>query len=339
MLTLPVFLWLAAHLTMVILVIRPISRLLTIPILLAIFAVYFLKPYTYDLTWYLEYFANPASQYEVGFWVPTLIYQRLNLPAETILLVWQLTIFLVVYFAMSVAGMPRADLKIVVILSALFFMLTSQNGLRQGVSCAFVLLAFSLSLKGKCNTGAIAAILAMLTHDSGLFFVSMMVLWWLWSGRIFAAHMLKMKSIVDMPGYGLLIGCMVLLLLKFYFSDSDYLDQSTNWGDERSPSWLKILAISVVYFVSQSLFMKTNTTGNIQTFKSVRTFYFFFLIPLSMLPEAFARLAYFYYALEMMLVAALLTQGTKFIHRLAACFILVAYGFAPNALNVIGNVG
>ena len=59
-----------------------------------------------------------------------------------------------------------------------------------------------------------------------------------------------------------------------------------------------------------------------------------FILPFAVYPELFSRLIIFYWAVEMLfLVWALNSDRTRV--RFSGAAVFIAYGFAPNAINVL----
>lgn len=292
---------------------------------LTIFA---LKDPTYDLVTYLAYFEGPHP-YEPGFWLPSLFLSKvLELPPWQILLFWQVSIYYIISKALKNLGNLNGGLKLAVILGSTFFVLSSQNALRQGISAAFVLLFVSIIIRdGNFKKAILPAICASLMHSSGFFFI-----------LIFLAWNSKIKELSNKGRiYKILIPILIGITAVFVFqkfSTETYISGDVEWSDQRSSSLVKILAISAIFFTTNFLINMTENNKTIFLLKETRTFYYLFLLPTAFLPEGFSRLAFQYYALDLALSYVLLNSNIKN-QRIAGAIIILSSGFAPNAINII----
>jgi hypothetical protein len=106
---------------------------------------------------------------------------------------------------------------------------------------------------------------------------------------------------------------------------------------ERLGSLVKAGAVFVVFACSEILLGRklASDSGDI---RSLRRMLFVFVIPLAVYPEIFSRILILYWAIELILVVWALNSN-QIRTRLAAGAVFVAYGFAPNAINVLIGPG
>ena len=102
---------------------------------------------------------------------------------------------------------------------------------------------------------------------------------------------------------------------------------------ERLSSFVKAGALIVVFACSEILFGKRSISGS-EDIRSLRRMIFIFVIPLVIFPEIFSRMLILYWAIELVFVVWALSSS-KVRARLSAAAVFVAYGFAPNAINVL----
>ena len=102
---------------------------------------------------------------------------------------------------------------------------------------------------------------------------------------------------------------------------------------ERLSSFVKAGALIVVFACSEILLGRRSISGS-EDIRSLRRVIFVFVIPLAAYPEIFSRVLMFYWAIELIFVIWALSSN-EVRARLAASVVFVAYGFAPNAINVL----
>ena len=116
--------------------------------------------------------------------------------------------------------------------------------------------------------------------------------------------------------------------LKHYLIMGDQYESA-----ERLGSFLKSGAVFLVFACSELLLGRTAISDN-EDIRSLRRVIFVFVIPLAIYPEIFSRMLIFYWAIETIFVVWGLSSS-EVRPRMAAAVVFVAYGFAPNAINVL----
>jgi hypothetical protein len=102
---------------------------------------------------------------------------------------------------------------------------------------------------------------------------------------------------------------------------------------ERLSSFVKAGALIVVFTCSEILLGRKSISDS-EGIRSLRRMIFIFVIPLVIFPEIFSRMVILYWAIELIFVVWALSSS-EVRARLSAATVFVAYGFAPNAINVL----
>jgi EpsG family len=325
MITLNGFLWLSSHLLfgLYIFAKRWLKFILALIFILNIY-IYTTKPDTYDLAWYLPYFENPFPMEPLFYSASLYLKNTFMLNARSILLFWQIITITLIYFAVITIFKKNRLLFIPIILSSLFCILTTQNGLRQGVALSILLFGYSLFMfptSKKYLLFFIFVVIATLVHTATPLFATSLILFLLAN-----KYCLSLKSIFCVGGgFG--------LSLYFFAAEygGTYGDTSIDWGNERSSSFVKMVAILISFLLTTNF---KNKNPLIDFFSRLRFFNLIVLLGLTFSGEIFARYAYFYYLIELLYSVSLLSKGAS-INRLHFCMIFCFYGIAPNAINVI----
>lgn len=331
--------WVTFHFGMILLLPRGAFKKVVFVFFISVLSlIYILKPYTYDLIWYLKYFDVPFPN-EILFYFPSLFLgSKLSWQPESILLFWQFLIFSVLYFSISVYVKNDKIMISMIILSSLFFVLGSQNGLRQGASLSFIMLTVANLYSKKWVYACVAAITAVFLHNSGVGFLIISVLF------LLQYHFYSFRNISNRPSpmffsslTGLLVGVSVMLLSKAYYADTIYVDSDMFAEADRSSSALKMVAIAISFATSEYLLGGLKLSKESIFNRGFRAYLFFLLLPMSLLPEAFARTTYVYYVVELVLICCLVHEGFSRA-RLAGISLLFFYGVAPNAIHIVSGL-
>ena len=102
---------------------------------------------------------------------------------------------------------------------------------------------------------------------------------------------------------------------------------------ERLSSFVKAGSLIAVFACSEILLGRRSISGS-EDIRSLRRMIFVFVIPLVIFPEIFSRMLILYWAIELIFVVWALSSS-EVRARLSAAAVFVAYGFAPNAINVL----
>lgn len=324
------YLWIIGHALLLPSVIGPRSRFVFSASSFFVLAfVYYNKGYSYDLHWYLEYFEDPW-RLEIGFYtITTFLSKSLLLSPGLILLFWQISIFICLYISSRL--ICNRFIAIPFILASLFYILASQNAIRQGVSLSIYLVAVLYFMKHKSWTAYILiSIVSLSMHRSAPIFISASTVFMLLYARMEEHYAARLRFLLI--GAGVVFGLLLTFLLYRYspvYSDANY-----DWGSERTSSGLKLIAILISFFISSALIRVQNLGYICRFLLEMRIGWLAILVPLSMAGEAFARVAYFYYLIEAILLIGL-SSDRSYRNKLACCFLIASYGLAPNAINIL----
>jgi hypothetical protein len=224
------------------------------------------------------------------------------------------------------------------------FTLGVNNGLRQGFSSIFLLLALGCMLRGKWLPFAITLALSVLFHKSAVLFFafslgSYCIYCVFFRKRAFRNHATG-KIISPWIAAFVLLGVAVigLALMQALFRFgiySGYQDRNTSVDYYRTSSFIKTLSLFATFIVSEYLLGKTvDHDTDFSFLRFLRMGLLFFVGALSFNPgyyELVARICYFYFAVEIVLVIVAWRLGK----RLAPAFMLMSYALALNAINIL----
>jgi hypothetical protein len=276
-----------------------------------------------------------------------------------------------------------------IILGSVFFLLGSQNSLRQFLGVSIIVLALSMLASRRYVTGLVLVALSAAFHKwapiLGLIGVTFILLGRLGirnRSRPQALHLLivwvtnlinllkrgfpektllqlyAIRRFVPQPVreifrlssgemLSLIFGVTTIALIKgiailgIFTADiplvSDlkpYLIMGVQYESvERLDSFIKAGAIFVVFVCSEFFLRKTPISDSVGI-RSLRRMAFLFIIPLAVYTEIFSRILILYWAIELVFIMWGL-HSREIRARLAASAVFVAYGFAPNAINVL----
>lgn len=332
------YLWTAGHIvgSFLLLQRKSYSLMWLLPLTLVIFA-YILKPDTYDLVFYRRFFSmHDFGDYESGFVEVSKFLIGFKLSGNQILLFWQILITAILVAASLMLDKVLSFEKIALATLSLFALLSTQNALRQGIATAFLLFGLAVLAKGRVLIGIGIMMCSKFFHSHAWVFIGLVA-------PILLAHVSSQKVIKKYSENiflvaGVVWGAILLFLVRLFFNpDSIYLNEDYDWGNARFSSESKLLVVGCIYLITRFLGFNCRTFSVFDFFFKIRTFVFGSLIFLCLLPEAFARILLFYFSVEaitLTLRSPQLADSMKF--RVAASIIILAYGFAPNALNIFG---
>lgn len=330
-------LWMVGHILFLFIFSSKLVKNLALLFAICIFLFLFNeKPDTYDLNWYLPFFAAPYTRVpaEFGFYYISLLNVELfNLTAKQSLFFWQFFIF--IFFAQACRNFGSKNILIIAatILASVMYVLSSQGAIRQGVSLSLVFFALSLSYSRKSKyLSVIIGGGALIFHVSGVqFYILGRILMWLSLGReISFSYWLKRCWFMFALG---------VVAFLYMAGNETYGIEGFEGGEARTSSGLKLIAIAISFIITELILAQSIPGGSASFLRKIRLLYLIFLIPVSVAPEGFSRLAYFYYAIEMILVSCLLCDRSRQRNLIAALFILLTYAVAPNAINIITGLG
>ncbi|WP_322998792.1 EpsG family protein [Castellaniella sp.] len=298
------------------------------------------KSPTFDLNFYLDYFdsldpkivGHPVEPFFE--WVSVGL-SRLGLSAVQILHFWQVLILMLMVVSVRMID-SNFEYKFIIIFMAasLYYVLASQNGIRQGVSLCFLLLAFLAGLRGRWAWALLLCALCLATHRFSGLFLAISILFAVVDNRlsesIVRIRFSRKIFFYSALGFG--------VVLYFYVSKygSVYGDTSIDWGSYRTDPMVKFIALSFLFVISERLMRPESLPAKARVLAGFRFYLYLILFPLSFSGEIFSRVAVFYFLIEGILMAALLLND-NIRNRLAGGLIMLVYGVAPNALNILSS--
>jgi len=249
-----------------------------------------------------------------------------------------------------VAENARWLLVSVVILGSIFFVLGSQNTLRQFLGLALVLNAMALASLRKYVL-ALAILIA-----SGLFHRWAPILGSILVGIVLALEMAQAKGslgevrafrpshfemLVFAFGCFLVIGIKLIAVFGIFNLDISFVEELKPYlikeGDhfalERLTVLKKAVLLGLLFLASEAIVGKTNDL-EFNKFRTLRRMSFLFIIPLALYSEVFSRALVMFWLVELLFVISALSSN-QLRSRLAGAAVFCAYGIAPNAINVI----
>ena len=327
--------WMLGHVTLSTGILLPKLKCFLPLSLLFLVTSYLVKPDTFDLIPYLEYFKNPAG-FEYLFDFCSKILNQYGLDSMSILIFWKLLILLILVLTAFVFSIQKWSHTILLILASPFFFLGSQNVLRQAVSACFIFLGIAFFIEKKSySIGLICFILSAFFHTSGVFFASLFLLSFVLSNLVNVNIILKLFL-------GLLVGVGLLLIALYAPIESgliqNYFHRDIRWdvSINRTPSVLKALAIISVFGYSEFVLNGKVLTHAQTSIRKFRAYLLAFCVVFLMQSEFFSRLLFFYYGIEIFLFILIFqTLNKSRAVRLMLAINVLIYGFLPNVVTIL----
>lgn len=328
------YLWIIPHFLSLILIFKSrVLKIYELLILISLLFVYFLKDDSYDIINYLIFFSSPNWNFELLFSAFTILFVNFfSIKSEFIYAIWCIFIFILLFLSISKYQKNRIVLSIFIIGSLAFF-LSTQNVIRQGISGSLIIFSLVFYFEKKFFISLISMITAIFFHKSSLVIISIVIIVIL----LMKVNKISSKSYLEeikIFSASCLFSSLFYLIFFIVFPDSIYLDNSINWGEERTSSQLKILFLSIIYFISSGFFIKYFDNIIFITNSRIRSFLFYFLFFISPFDELFSRFLLYYLFFDLLYII-LLFKSCNFIHRLTSLIIFIAYGLSPNVYNII----
>ena len=249
-----------------------------------------------------------------------------------------------------VAENARWLLVSVVILGSIFFVLGSQNTLRQFLGFSLVLNAMALASLRKY-----VLMLAILIA-SGLFHRWAPILGSILVGIVLVSEMALAKGSLRevrafrpshfemlMFAFGCFLAIGIKLIAVFGIFNLDIpfvgelkpylIKEGDHFALERLTVLKKAVLFGLLFLVSEVIVGKTNDL-EFNKFRTLRRMSFLFIIPLILYSEVFSRVLVIFWLLELLFIIWALSSN-QLRSRLAGAAVFCAYGIAPNAINVI----
>ena len=241
-------------------------------------------------------------------------------------------------------------------MGSVFFMIGSQNAVRQFLGVSVILLALSLLSRRRYLIALIAIVLATsLHHWSFVFGIFCLVAT---IGIRFVTTTNKYSSSISVflknITLGLTMGVCAVVGIKLIISGSlnyiemfQYISANTSYFGElkqyglmnmsellsRSGAEKKLILVGILFLVSELILGHTRSTNDFDI-RSFRVVTYSFLIPLSIYPELMSRVLLFYFGVEILFICwAVMREERR--ARLAGWIVFMGHGFALNSINVL----
>jgi len=243
-----------------------------------------------------------------------------------------------------------------IVMGSVFYMVGSQNSIRQFLSISLIFLAFSLITKKRYIFSIVAVVGAASIHNWALMFavVSFPIVLVLEKIRLnnIERHscpfgqkslglsglvagilvVITIETLLSLPGNEIhyLIGDLRLISdLELYVS----MDYSHQLG--RISGLSKLVLVGSLVVISELILGNRVIRGEFDI-RSFRMTIFLFIIPLVIYPELLSRLMIFYLAAEMFFVIGnAMVSDTR--AKMTSAVIFLTYAIAPNALTILAG--
>ena len=246
------------------------------------------------------------------------------------------------------------------IAGSIFFLIGSQNAIRQFLGIAFLLSGFAFVQQKFYLRGAISGVLAMSIHQWVILFA---VILFLIRGILKGIKLSNQRwAIPQATVVGFVTGCCFILTIKGVlvgqgsglfglFGLLDYLSAKTSYLSElthyvrmdtsgnlgRSFGYQKVLAVGVVVLMSE-IIAGLRTAEASQSVRLIRIACFALALPLVIYPEILSRYLFFYFGVEVLFLSWAVNSSVKR-HQVAGLLVFSVYALAPNAINILLGVG
>lgn len=328
-----IFLWMAAHVCGLLSIFcrnsLTRSSYAFVGILIISYILLF-KPLTYDLPVYINFFENPYPT-DIGFNFITNLLIRVGFAANGALVVCQFLIFfLILLGCYSESYKNNFLLVVLVILGSVFFIIASQNIIRQGISISLAIIGCNqLFKKNNINIfNSVFFAFSILIHFWTIIFVIIILI------CFFYNNFMKIKYLNNFF-CGMLIGLVAMTLVNYVGASENYLNGHSDWEVNRVSVYLKIVPYGVMFLIinfliarefSQNLFLKR--------IYLIRCMIFGFSFPFLIYAEIFSRIIVFFYAIELLMMISMIHLNSYRV-KLAFVTIFSAYAIAINVWNII----
>jgi len=241
-------------------------------------------------------------------------------------------------------------LILLVVLGSVFFFIGTQNVVRQFLGLVFVLSAINSGISRRFLVSLFFIVLACLFHRWALVFAIILVtamIGLFWIQKLWPEEQVRVFRITRVELLSLFAGVVVLVTIKglvvlgaFHIDlpligdlKAYVVNQDQYQMFERLAPSIKLVSIIGLFGISEVVLGVTTISRPVDC-RLMRRAIILFVLPLCLYPELFARVLIGYWMIEMIFVAwALLSTRRR--TQLAGTIVFVAYGLAPNALNIL----
>lgn len=219
-----------------------------------------------------------------------------------------------------------------IILGSVMTFLAINNNLRQGTSSIFLLYSIIIISREKYLLSFVLIIAAQLFHSSAILFAAVIVFFYIIARLFFLRIPMFFRFFVAL----LIVAFMALFiyLAPQFTGYENYLDKSF---PGRTSLLVKSILLILIFLASEALMRYKSISFEIDFVRVLRAAFVLFAFVLSFLggfEEIGARILYFYYAVELLLMLQLVSVS----RYQPVVIIFVGYGFAFNVYKILGGL-
>lgn len=247
-------------------------------------------------------------------------------------------IFLTTSFAQWRKERTTVPFTIAFIFMSVYFFLSTQNALRQGLSTAAILWAVYFWSKGQWGRAVFLAIVAQTFHFSAVIFIAVIMF------SIVAQSLFKIKKLSYAKQQRVLNFRIILFGILFAIGLIVFIDLTpqslfvATRNNERFLGFEKIFAILFIFIVTNYLWLKKPIDKLTEKLLFIRVTSFSIFLALSLSPqlaEVASRVLFFYFSIEAICGLRLISNSSWNVQRLGSVFLLAIYGISLNVLTLL----
>ena len=307
--------------------------------------IYLVKEPTYDLVFYYKYFENAWTYLEPGFRFLVLILNKL-LAANSFLIhiAFQFISMLLIFYTSKKLFFDENQKKknfylfipvTVITFYTLFYLLGSQNNLRQFIAFIISFIGFLYLLNNQKIKSLLLFALSMTFHFASIFYFPLFFLI-----KIFKNQRLLIYCISFFGG--ILIYSIMVMYLSDHYGVQFYMTFQDQAGFEKDRSGLiKIILLSLIIFVTNFIFKscKEFSSESIKLLLTFRMTLFSYILIFAMtgLYELWSRIIFAFYFIDLLLISYIAFIKTTQKYRFSCVLIILSYAIAPNAKNILSG--
>jgi hypothetical protein len=305
--------------------------------------IYMRKQDSFDIISYTQAMDYPGI-FELGYAWLAVAFKAIF--AENRAALYAIQVLLCIVFCAPVLVLLRNQRKelvyFILVFLSLAFTLGVNNAIRQAFASLFIVLALVCIFQDQIATGLVLLVLSMFFHTSSVAFFAYSITSYVAARMFFFPSEGMMRKQLSQPLFVimfLLLGMAtfmvlnILLSLGFY---QGYGDLNLSVGG-RVGSTLKLALVGVVFVISEFFFgAYERKEGYFINFRLLRASFMILLVALgtsSKYSELSARVMYFYFVIELMVILAGFREGKQ----KGVVVIMLSYAFALNALNILSG--
>lgn len=333
--------WSVLHISAIFLYFKKTQKLVALVVSTLTIPVYLTGKFTGDIANSYIYGIDGSATYDLGFMLLIKFGNMLGFNGHYLIYIIQgLVFFLTLKVFIKLFRTKDFLIFIVVMLLSVYPFLAVNNVIRQGLSSCFILFGYIYLCDKRWVAFIINSMFATFLHWSAPIFISVFLGYHYFSpvikGFILKPRnylLLRQSTNIRVVSFVVLVVISVAILVAIFPQITSVISRNS----DRYAGILKILSVTVVFYISNSLIHKKIAPKLIDIY-SLRIIFFSLFSAFSLLayPELAARILFFYFFIEMLFIASCLRLGSY--SRFSAIVILLSYSFAFNVLQLITNL-